>query len=80
MTLFQISQIGISIFGATAFLLVTRETKKLQKLGVVFGLLSNPFWWIMVIVTEQWYTIPVHLLYTYGWLRKLYILWLKKED
>ncbi len=73
--LYTISQLGISLFGATAFLLVTRETEKLQKLGVVFGLVSNPFWWLMVSVTEQWYTIPVHLLYTYGWLRKAYVFW-----
>jgi hypothetical protein len=77
MTLYQIAQIGISLFGATSFLLVTRETEKLQKLGVVFGLLSNPFWWLMVFITGQWITIPVHLLYTYGWLRKLYVLWIK---
>jgi uncharacterized membrane protein YGL010W len=72
-----IAQFGISIFGCVAFLLVTREEIKYQKLGVVFGLLSNPFWWIMVYTTAQWITIPTHLLYTYGWLRKLYILFIK---
>jgi hypothetical protein len=76
-SLFVISQVGISLFGATAFLLVTRETIKLQKMGVILGLISNPFWWLMVTVTEQWITIPVHLLYTYGWLRKGYVLWLR---
>ena len=73
-----IYQIGISLFGATAFLLVTREEIKFQKLGVFFGLLSNPFWWIMVFSTEQYITIPVHLLYTYAWIRKAYVLWFKK--
>ena len=75
----EVAQIGISIFGSVAFLLVTRETTKAQKWGVVFGLCSNPFWWIMVFATHQYVTIPVHLLYTYGWLRKAYVLWGKKS-
>ena len=73
-----IYQMGISAFGAAGFLLVTREEIKLQKLGVLFGLLSNPFWWWMVIDTEQWLTIPVHLLYTYGWYRKAWYFWKRK--
>ncbi len=73
-----VSQIGMSIFGCPAFLLVIREEKKYQKLGAIFGLLSNPFWWGMMIVTEQWWTIPIHLLYTYGWINKIYELWFKK--
>ena len=79
MTLLDIAQIGISLFGCTAFLLVTRETEKLQKAGVIFGLISNPFWWMMVFSTGQYISIPVHLLYTYGWLRKAYVLWIKKR-
>ena len=77
MNFLVIAQIGISLFGCTAFLLVTRETDKLQKLGVIFGLLSNPFWWLMVFATDQYISIPVHLLYTYGWLRKGWVLWVK---
>tara|TARA_Y100000361_G_scaffold150813_1_gene167087 strand:- start:1140 stop:1376 length:237 start_codon:yes stop_codon:yes gene_type:complete len=73
-----ISQIGIGVFGSTAFLLVTAERKKLQKLGVFFGLCSNPFWWMMVFVHDQYYTIPIHALYTFGWLKKAYHLFIKK--
>lgn len=69
------AQIGISIFGCAAFLLVTRDSRKLQIAGVVFGILSNPFWWLMVIATEQWLTIPLHAAYTYGWYSKAYRLW-----
>jgi len=78
LTLLDISGIGISIFGVAGFLCVLREEKKYQKLGTILGLCSNPFWWLMVITTQQWMTIPVHLLYTYGWLNKAYVLWLKK--
>lgn len=78
MTLLDISQIGIGIFGSAAFLLVTREEAGAQKAGVILGLVSNPFWWLMVVATSQWITIPVHALYTYGWLRKAYVLWWSK--
>lgn len=69
------SQIGISVFGCAAFLMVTRETRRLQVAGTVCGLISNPFWWMMVIATQQWITIPLHAAYTYGWLSKAYRLW-----
>lgn len=79
MDLLGIAQIGISLFGSAAFLLVTQEKEKYQRWGVALGLLSNPFWWIMVFSTGQYITIPVHLLYTYGWLRKLWVLFLKSR-
>lgn len=69
------SQIGISIFGCAAFLMVTRETRRLQIAGTVCGLISNPFWWMMVVATQQWITIPLHAAYTYGWISKAYRLW-----
>lgn len=78
MTLLDVAQIGIMLFGSAAFLLVTREEPKAQRVGVVLGLVSNPFWWMMVVATAQWVTIPVHVLYTYGWLRKAYVLWWRK--
>lgn len=78
MTALDIAQLGISCFGSAAFVLVTREEPRAQKAGIVLGLMSNPFWWTMVITTGQWLTIPVHLLYTYGWLRKAYVLWWKR--
>jgi hypothetical protein len=70
-----IAQLGITIFGLTGFLMVTRETYKAQVLGVICGLLANPFWWMMVITTEQYISIPVHLCYTYGWIRKAVALY-----
>lgn len=75
-----IAQIGISVFGAAAFLLVTRETRRAQVAGVVCGLISNPFWWLMMVATEQWITIPVHCLYTYGWVSKAWRLWAAREN
>lgn len=73
-----IAQIGVSVFGSVAFLLVLSEQKRRQKIGVIFGLISNPFWWWSVIATEQWMTVPVHMLYTFGWYHKAYNLFLRK--
>lgn len=70
-----IAQIGITVFGCTAFLLVTQDARRYQVAGVICGLASNPCWWMMVIATEQWLTVPVHLVYTYAWLSKAHRLW-----
>ena len=77
--IFEISQIGITIFAPASFLLVTREEEQLQKVGAVLGCIGIPFWFMMVFYTEQWITIPVHILYTYGWIRKCYVLFVQKE-
>lgn len=70
-----IAQLGITIFGCAGFLLVTRDCRKQQAVGVACGLIANPFWWIMVIHTQQWIAIPVHVAYTYGWYAKAFRLW-----
>ena len=75
-----IAQIGIAAFGCAAFLLVTQDSRRAQIVGTVCGLASNPFWWLMVIITEQWLTIPVHLAYTYGWISKAYRLWITRHQ
>jgi hypothetical protein len=56
-------------------MLVTSEQRNRQVAGTVFGIISNPFWWMMMVATEQWLTIPVHAVYTYGWVRLAYRLW-----
>ncbi len=72
------AQAGATIFGVPAFLYVTRETLRDQKIGTILGLVSNPFWWITMIFAQQWYMIPVHTLYTYGWIRKALVLFYPK--
>ena len=70
----EIAQIGITVFGVAAFLLVTRDSRRAQIIGTVCGLLANPFWWLMVISTEQWLTVPVHAADTFGWVSKAWRL------
>lgn len=73
--LLLIAQLGISAFGCAAFLFITKEPRWCQITGTVLGLISNPFWWMMMVATEQWITIPVHLAYTYGWISLAHKLW-----
>jgi hypothetical protein len=70
-----VAQWGISVFGVVAFLLIIREERRCQIAGTIFGIISNPFWWLMMVATEQWITIPVHAAYTYGWCSKAWQLW-----
>jgi len=74
-----IAQLGIGIFGALSFLFIIRNDEGSQKIGTILGIISNPFWWTMAIVTEQWITIPVHILFTYGYIHKTYVLWWRKK-
>ena len=78
MTLLDIAQLGISIFGSISFLMILGESKRNQKIGTVLGLLATPFWWGSAILTSQWITLPIHALYTGGWVFKAYQLWFKK--
>ncbi len=78
MTMLTVAQLGISVFGCAAFLLVTRDGRRAQVAGVLLGLCSNPFWWLMVVATEQWLSVPLHLLYTYGWFSKARRLWVSR--
>jgi len=73
----DIAQTGIAIFGSLSFLFILSDDKWNQKIGTVLGLVACPFWWAMAIATEQWITLPVHTLYTCGWLYKSYQLWWK---
>jgi hypothetical protein len=69
-----LSQWAISVFGVASFLLILREERRHQIAGTICGLLSNPFWWIVLISTEQWGTLPVHACYTAGWIWKAWQL------
>lgn len=72
-----IAQVGVSVFGCAAFVLVTQDGDKAQRIGTALGLASVPFWWLTAIADEQWLTLPAHLVYSYGWLSKACRLWRK---
>lgn len=58
-----IAQIGMFAFGVTAIILVARR----NKWGFVFGLLSQPFFFITSYVNEQWGLFLLSVIYTGSW-------------
>ena len=70
-----ISQIAIPILGATAIMLVAKK----NKWGFVFGLASQPFWFITSLVNQQWGVFIVNIILTFSWLLGIYEWFFKKK-
>jgi len=71
----NISQIGLSIFGVLAIVLVAKR----NKWGFVFGMISQPFWLITSFLNEQWGVFFVSIVYTGSWAFGIYEWFFKKE-
>jgi nicotinamide riboside transporter PnuC len=70
-----ISQIGIFVFGVLGIFLVARKSKW----GFVFGLLSQPFWYITAFQNKQWGIFFLNFAYTISWIYGIYVWFFKKE-
>jgi nicotinamide riboside transporter PnuC len=71
----SISQIGITIFGVAAIILVAKKNKR----GFVFGLLSQPFWIITSFINKQWGVLFLSIIYIGSWTLGVYEWFYKKE-
>ena len=71
-----IAQIGVSIFGIAAIVLVSRK----NKWGFLFGLLSQPFWFITSFVNKQWGVFFLTIIYTFSWAYGIYEWFYKSND
>lgn len=71
----SISQIGITIFGVAAIILVAKK----NKWGFVFGLLSQPFWIITSFINKQWGVLFLSIIYIGSWTLGVYEWFYKKE-
>ncbi|MCX6726185.1 MAG: nicotinamide mononucleotide transporter [Candidatus Shapirobacteria bacterium] len=70
-----IAQIGISIFGVAAIILVAKK----NKWGFVLGLISQPFWYITSFVNKQWGIFFLTIVYTGSWILGIYEWFFKKK-
>lgn len=70
-----ISQIGLSILGISAIILVAKK----NKWGFVLGLLSQPFWFITSYLNQQWGVFILSIVYTFSWCFGIYEWFLKKK-
>ena len=69
-----IAQVGITIFGVAAILLVAKK----NKWGFVMGLISQPFWLATSYLNKQWGVFFLSAVYAFMWAYGLYN-WSKKE-
>lgn len=70
-----ISQIGVSIFGVLAIVLVSLK----NKWGFVFGLMSQPFWFITSFANHQWGVFFLTIVYSISWTYGIYQWFFKNQ-
>lgn len=68
------AQAAIACFGVLAVFLVAKKNKR----GFVFGLLSQPFWFITSFVHAQWGVFFVSIVYAFVWCLGIYEWFFKK--
>ena len=71
----MIAQAGILVFSVTAIILVAEK----NKWGFVFGLISQPFWFISACIYKQWGIFFVSIIYTFSWAYGIYAWFFKHE-
>jgi nicotinamide riboside transporter PnuC len=63
-----INQIGLTVFGLAAIILVAKK----NKWGFVLGLLSQPFWLMTSCLNGQWGVFILSIVYTGTWIYGIY--------
>ena len=75
LSLDTIAQIGITIFGVSAIILVARK----NKWGFVLGLISQPFWLITSYMNKQWGVFLLSAVYIFSWAYGIYEWFYRKK-
>lgn len=76
LTLDTIAQMGITIFGVSAIILVARK----NKWGFVLGLASQPFWLITSYINKQWGVLLLSVVYVGSWAYGVYEWFFKNKN
>ncbi|MCX6719691.1 MAG: nicotinamide mononucleotide transporter [Candidatus Staskawiczbacteria bacterium] len=71
-----IAQIGITVFGVSAIILVARK----NKWGFVIGLVSQPFWLITSYLNKQWGVFFLTVVYVFSWSYGIYESFYRKNE
>jgi len=69
-----VNQIGLSVFGLAAIILVARK----NKWGFVMGLISQPFWLMTSVINQQWGVFFLSVVYMGTWIYGIYTWFYKK--
>jgi len=70
------SKIGINICSFTSVYLSTRKKNTNVKLGTLFGLTGQIFWWTITLHNNLYELIPVNCLFTGMWIKNFYERWI----
>ena len=71
-----LDQIGITLSGVIAVWLTQDKRATWRRWACIFGMLAQPFWFYAAWKAEQWGIFAMCTLYTYAWVRGLWIHWL----
>lgn len=74
-----IGQLGIGLPGLTAIYFTQQPRAHLRRYACLFGLASQPFWFLTTIPNGQWGVVALNVVYTWLWGRSVYRLWVRKE-
>lgn len=70
-----ISQVGIVLFGLVAVYLTQDKREERRKWACIFGLLSQPFWFISAASNNQPGVLFISFVYALIWLKGFYTNW-----
>lgn len=68
-----ISEAGLFIFTALAVFYVGRK----NKWGFVFGLISQPFWYVSALINGLWGVMLLNFVMSANWIYGFYNWWIK---
>ena len=71
-----ITQVWIMIFGVAAVWLVGRADEY-QRWGYIFGMCSQPAWFITTYIKKQWGIFILSFFYAFGWMQGFYNYWIR---
>lgn len=75
----MIEQIGIAFFGVIAVWLSQDSRPQWCRWACIFGLCSQPFWFMAAWKAEQWGILFLCFLYAASWLRGVKTHWLRRR-
>jgi nicotinamide riboside transporter PnuC len=71
----SVMEIFILLFGCTAIWLVGRH-EPWRRWGYIFGLCSQPFWFIVLYRAKKYAVMGMSVLYSYSWAQGVWFYWI----
>lgn len=75
----MVEQIGIGLFSVTAIFFANCTADRWRRWASVFGLASQPFWFVATYQAQQWGIFALSFIYAALWARGFYSFWIKSK-